>query len=70
MIKLFTVAQHGKVDGAAEASLQHVGCYPTIKGTNFAIVVKVPKGYWNVLQEIRGEDGILRRNHQYHFDVF
>lgn len=69
LIKLLTVAQHGKVDGAAEASPQHVGCYPTVKGSHFAIVVKVPKGNRNVLQEIWGEDCVLRGDHQHHFDV-
>ena len=69
MIELLTVAQHGKVDGAAEASPDHVGSEPTVKGSHSAIIVEVPKGDGNVLQEIWSEDGVLRRDHQHHLDV-
>lgn len=69
LIKFLTIAQHRKVDGAAEASPQYVRRDPTVKGSHFAIIVKVPKGNRNVLEEIRSEDSVLRRYHQHHFDV-
>lgn len=69
LIELFTMSEHGEVDGAAEAGLEHVGSDAAVEGGYLAVIVEVFAGDGDVAKEVGTESHVSWRNHQDHFDV-